>query len=677
MKTNFPTINEIIKDKLLEIEQQKFKPNQVPGDKWVGSSKKWTTTAEETFLRSTGAGKFNVGSNSAGMNDYPIYVLNIKKETFWFYHNREALSLSGAEPGRTLGYNVKDDILTLWSDVSGSGMKSLGTLKIVGGQLKFDYTKKNKEAIKNKKLETDGMGVKDIIRTVIDWLGIVPVIGDAADLVNAIWYFYDYSNSNDWEDLLLGVLSLIGIIPIVGSAFTIIGKNGLKLFKRVGNIGEAFASIISTVTKKINPTPAQMEEIANGYSKVASEFSKNGNKIADTLSNYGIDLHKIIDEVDAVFKSGDGVLDDLTKSAQKAADSSAGKLAPKAVVDASKTAEKTSDLLLKSKVNSLVRKWTSLTYKKSASEAAGIISKLQKAIGVTKIKDLIIGMAKVGMNPKRVNALIDTMKTTFKRGIADDPDKFITILKSTNTAVADVFYSKLNTIWKNHTDVILRDVRATGNWSSAGSTRLRSSFSYVQTPVFQAGNPKVMNTIKYVNDLTDSELLHAVNSGWTFHTPDITTYRKSANLSKLVKQIEHTKEYKQLTTKVTNHAIEHGNPMWNSMLADPATKMKALFPKTSYDFFSQMAAAASDVRKWLDVFYHEGHTFLQDLGIADEEDKQALVYPTIKNAIAEHFPNAYNASKVTTSSMVGNSVDLVKSAETSDDPYVLKGQAEN
>jgi len=668
MKQNFPTIDTIIKNKLLEVGQQKFKSNQVPGDKWAGPSKPWPTSAEESFLLKTGAGKFNVGSNSAGMNDYPIYVLNVEEETFWFYHNREALSLSGAAAGRTLGYNVKNNILTLWSDVSGSNMKALGTLKIVGGQLKFKYTEKNKDAIKNKDVDTSGMSAKDIIRTVIDWLGIVPIIGDAADLVNACWYFYDYSNSDDWEDLLLGILSLIGVIPIVGSAFTIIGKGGVKVFKRLGNIGEAFAAILTAVVKKINPTPAMMDEIAEGYSKVANEFSKNGNKIADTLSKYGMDFHKIIDAADQVFKRGDGVLDDLVKTAQKSADGSAGKLASKAV-DAAKTADRTSDVL-KSKVNSLVRKWTSLTYKESAKEASGIISKLSRTIGLTKTKNLITGMAKVGMNPKRVNALIDTMKTTFKRGIAKDPDKFITILKSTNTRVSDVFYSRLNTIWKKHTDDILNDVRKTGNWSSSGPKGLRSNFQYVS-------NPKVPGGVKNVNKLTDNELLQAVNSNWTFYTPDITTNLKSVNLKKVLNQIEHTKEYKQLTTKVTNHAIEHSNPMWNSMLADPATKMKALFPKTSADFISQMGAAASDVRKWLDVFYHEGHEFLQDLGIADEEDKQALVYPTIKNAIAEKFPKAFKVTKDTAQTIgkaLGGNVELVKGPETTNDPYVLKGQ---
>lgn len=64
----------------------------------------------------------------------------------------------------------------------------------------------------------------DTIQTVLDWLGLVPYIGDAIDAINAIIYFIR-------GKYLEGALSLVAIIPFVGSVLAISLKTGLKAIK--------------------------------------------------------------------------------------------------------------------------------------------------------------------------------------------------------------------------------------------------------------------------------------------------------------------------------------------------------------------------------------------------------------------------------------------------------------
>ena len=61
----------------------------------------------------------------------------------------------------------------------------------------------------------------DTLQTVLDFAGLIPVIGDALDLINAVIYF--------WRDKYFeGFLSLIAIIPVVGSVISLGVKGAIK-----------------------------------------------------------------------------------------------------------------------------------------------------------------------------------------------------------------------------------------------------------------------------------------------------------------------------------------------------------------------------------------------------------------------------------------------------------------
>ena len=66
--------------------------------------------------------------------------------------------------------------------------------------------------------------VIDTIQTVLDWLGLIPGIGDAIDAINAVIYFAR-------GKYLEGAFSLLAVIPVVGSVLALALKNGFKLIK--------------------------------------------------------------------------------------------------------------------------------------------------------------------------------------------------------------------------------------------------------------------------------------------------------------------------------------------------------------------------------------------------------------------------------------------------------------
>lgn len=97
--------------------------------------------------------------------------------------------------------------------------------------------------------DADEWEVIDYIQLAMDFLGFIPVIGDAIDLINALIYFY----REKWID---GILSLIAVIPVVGSFI----KLGLKgTFKAVGA-----ARASRSVKKAIQGNPADFSKLLSG-----------------------------------------------------------------------------------------------------------------------------------------------------------------------------------------------------------------------------------------------------------------------------------------------------------------------------------------------------------------------------------------------------------------------------
>jgi hypothetical protein len=172
------------------------------------------------------------------------------------------------------------------------------------------------------KTDSSSWSGSDIGHLALDVGGLVPVVGEAADVANAVWYAAE-------GNYLDAGLSLISIIPVVGD---VIGKGG-KLVKRLGskaikkilqalkkinipaflkrfkahpklgkyidNIAAALKKWQDDLAKKFSPSKAGKGTAACPKCKVTSSgavIKPNPNKTTTILGNHQTDMKRIIEE---------------------------------------------------------------------------------------------------------------------------------------------------------------------------------------------------------------------------------------------------------------------------------------------------------------------------------------------------------------------------------------------
>ena len=143
------------------------------------------------------------------------------KNLFTFYEDGSVYDFNLM--GR-FGYEYDDSkkLITIMSKnpaalVSLADSKPLATIDSKGKFTNLAYAEQPKSTF-DKPKEIPWL---DTLQTVLDWAGLVPVIGDALDAINAIIYFW---RGKYFE----GFLSLIAIIPVVGSVISLGVKGAFK-----------------------------------------------------------------------------------------------------------------------------------------------------------------------------------------------------------------------------------------------------------------------------------------------------------------------------------------------------------------------------------------------------------------------------------------------------------------
>lgn len=122
------------------------------------------------------------------------------------------------------GYTYDDSkkLITIMSKnpaaiISLADSKPLATINATGKFMNLAYAAQPKSTF-DKPKEIPWL---DTLQTVLDFAGLIPVIGDALDVINAVIYF--------WRDKYFeGFLSLIAIIPVVGSVISLGVKGAIK-----------------------------------------------------------------------------------------------------------------------------------------------------------------------------------------------------------------------------------------------------------------------------------------------------------------------------------------------------------------------------------------------------------------------------------------------------------------
>ncbi len=164
--------------------------------------------------------------------------------------------------------------------------------------------------------------ISDIGHTSLDVLGMVPVVGEVADLANAGWYAAegDYTNA---------ALSAAGAIPFAGNAATAakwgkkavdaadMASDGLRLANNAGDAAKA-VDAASTVAKAEVPSGPQ---VLFGQRRVSPNFGKEGRPehlagrpIADVAADLKSGRISADDVPIEAFRHGDELVSTNTRS---------------------------------------------------------------------------------------------------------------------------------------------------------------------------------------------------------------------------------------------------------------------------------------------------------------------------------------------------------------------------
>ena len=194
--------------------------------------------------------------------------------------------------------------------------------QLAESQKQLNYNAKKLLEEKNNDILTEAeYAWLDKIQLILDYAGIIPIIGDIIDVVNAIVYFF----RGKWLD---GTLSIIAMIPVVGSLialpfktlFKLLGpvmvKLGSKLSKLIakGSGKECAQLFIETCIKNVPDKQLyNVIEVVNKNIDKISDVMKPITKKFDALHNFNHMLvpDAIESSIRSLGKSGSKAMDGL------------------------------------------------------------------------------------------------------------------------------------------------------------------------------------------------------------------------------------------------------------------------------------------------------------------------------------------------------------------------------
>ena len=228
-----------------------------------------------------------------------------------------------------LGWNFKSNKIEITAKdpgalVSVAKDRVLATIDANGVFRNIAYTEQSKSMF-DKPKEIPWL---DTMQTILDWAGLIPVIGDALDILNAVIYFF---RGKYFE----GFLSLIAIIPVIGSVIKLgikgafkaattgikAGLKGMKLTKFSGLIKrwwlkgdvKALETVGVDLVNKGAMTPSELKRVGGFFGgfvdRIRAIFSPVKKLVGDNIVLTKLD--------DAARKLGKGA-DGFRKAANKA-----------------------------------------------------------------------------------------------------------------------------------------------------------------------------------------------------------------------------------------------------------------------------------------------------------------------------------------------------------------------
>ena len=343
-----------------------------------------------------------------------------KGERFRFFPNGN---------GRTI---YKQENIT-WAVEAGELILKTRNGKTIGPLI----TKKGSTTVDLSAQETEeGGSWVDTLQTVLDWVGLVPVVGDVIDIINAIIYFA----RGKWLD---GGLSCIAIIPVVGTPVKLGVKNAIKATKWGLKM---FMKMWQKAAKPKNVADFWRRMVDEGYlddsvmRALSENIGKLGEYVEDTrkfAKNFKFDSPQFLELLKSVDNFVAGTKEYFkTKGALKG-------------VTLSKTSKQIGEFSRK-ELDDLIRKNVSFgQIIRSTSKEKGKIVRFVK--NVTDYFPLVSGLKKAFfMDPSKLKLVGNTIRREFKEELGDpkNVDRLVVIArtmdpKSLNDLAEGLFGKKI------------------------------------------------------------------------------------------------------------------------------------------------------------------------------------------------------------------------------------------
>jgi|9_EtaG_2_1085328.scaffolds.fasta_scaffold02347_1 hypothetical protein len=275
-------------------------------------------------------------------------------------------------------------------------------------------------------LEQGGTWV-DTVQTVLDWAGLIPVIGDAIDIINAIIYAAR-------EKYFDAALSAIAVIPVAGSVLKLgiknIGKPVAKFAKGLFK-GSAASKLIATknfwsaVQKAGVITPSTQRTLLRGLGDMGTYVTKT-KKTAKQFNFDSPSFMRILDDVEAFFKNSSTALGKSTDAVYKRAGGVAAEFSEKQLAD-------------------LIRKVPVFrTAAKEINQNPGFFKRAFRMFSLNPLKMRRV-KALFNMNPTKLTDIGTYIRKTFDDKLMDpkNADDLLLISKSMNpSTLKNIKFSK-------------------------------------------------------------------------------------------------------------------------------------------------------------------------------------------------------------------------------------------
>ena len=611
-------------------------PNYVGsnGRTWSGNENK---ADAEKLLQDLGARRMDLGANTYGYEidadiltytkptdpeQKPILSKTGKKDRLWLYHYNEMWSTNHTRNlGWSKGYTLEKQDEEGYISVDKNDFKDGEDSVIVLYATRADGSGKNKKAIQgvlyNSKI-TGGVAINikqelvepgnvmlDTIQTVMDFAGILPVIGDAIDAINAIIY----GIRGKYIDM---ALSLIGIIPAIGSAIAIplrAATKGVKGMRYAKTMKRAFAA----------------QDLQKAGKALSAKQTKHIEEFHTLLRRDDIIPAEILDQLPKAMGVLGGTIDGAAKAVRK--------IPISGVDDFAKVMDKYAELL---KQHEVLGSGVTKQMKKApgfnpadAEKTVDILKGAEKAgakIGTKTAKRLprLLNGITLGILPKlrkapwfplkKINRISKGLERKFIKEFAGDPRRMTSLIKMQPGKYAKNI-SKLNK--KMGTDAIAHlDKTLIKNLPKGSTVKSMGDFA------------------KHVDKMSSKEIMHffdAIKSN-----PAGAGYLKTFG------------------DDIARLSMNKNNPAWN-LYANNSMKNFAAAGSTigmkSADWFK----LEGTFTKWLDVIWNEGQDIFEDLGLKKHDDAQGVIYHLTKESVKYAMPDF-------TADMAAKAPELAKKA---------------